>query len=783
MGGHRRLHHVLAAGTVAGVLVPAGWALVPPAAAVPATSVAAAPGVRSVPAAQVTPATSCSSTTVQVPLSAGGTLTVTCVWHELLPGAIFQSSPNLATLDGQGPSIVVGSRTSGQVFAVHLADGSPVAGWPIATGAAVDSSPTVLPDPSGDGLDDVVVDTGDVTTGSLAPGTGAVLDLAPTGTVRWSEPLPDEFGTYGSAPALFASPPAADTTGDGNPSLVVGGVSLSQYQLDAGSGARQPGWPRKTADTTFASAAVADLYGGSRPFVIAGSDSSAGPGALDDWNGGTVRAEDGTGQTLWVYRTNEVVTSSPAVGNLDGSGLRIVFGHGRYWSDHGPAGSASDATTVTALRADGGLVWQTDLGGYTLASPALADLQGTGQLDVVEPTWEEAGADAGGALWALAPDGTILWGPVYQWPPFGSTDPYLDTIAGGAATADVGTGYQDVVFGSGFGWNIVDGRSGQLLLPAPGASTDNIDGEYVDWNGTRANLDLQNTPLLTPDPSGGLDVVLAGTYAPGNGDDQGFIAVYRVTAQQTPTQPGLGPGSWPMFHHDPRHTGNATPPPLHCPGCVPPPGTPGYWLTAADGGVFAYGGAQYHGSMGGLPLAAPVVGMAPTPDGGGYWLVGADGGVFAFGDAGFFGSMGGVHLAAPVVGMAPTADGLGYWLVGADGGVFAFGDAVFHGSMGGRPLAAPVVGMAAMPGGGGYWLVGADGGVFAFGAAPFEGSMGGRPLARPVVGLVPAPPADGDGYWLVGADGGIFAFGAAPFEGSAATMTLSAPIVGAAAPG
>jgi len=30
--------------------------------------------------------------------------------------------------------------------------------------------------------------------------------------------------------------------------------------------------------------------------------------------------------------------------------------------------------------------------------------------------------------------------------------------------------------------------------------------------------------------------------------------------------------------------------------------------------------------------------MARTPDGHGYWLVGADGGVFAFGDAGFHGS-------------------------------------------------------------------------------------------------------------------------------------------------
>jgi hypothetical protein len=36
----------------------------------------------------------------------------------------------------------------------------------------------------------------------------------------------------------------------------------------------------------------------------------------------------------------------------------------------------------------------------------------------------------------------------------------------------------------------------------------------------------------------------------------------------------------------------------------------GYELVAADGGVFTYGSASFHGSMGGKPLAAPVVGIA-----------------------------------------------------------------------------------------------------------------------------------------------------------------------------
>ena len=54
--------------------------------------------------------------------------------------------------------------------------------------------------------------------------------------------------------------------------------------------------------------------------------------------------------------------------------------------------------------------------------------------------------------------------------------------------------------------------------------------------------------------------------------------------------------------------------------------------------------------MGGQPLNQPMVAMVSNRDGGGYWLVAADGGVFTFGGAGFAGSMGGKHLNSSVVG-------------------------------------------------------------------------------------------------------------------------------------
>src|SRR5439155_6630561 len=78
------------------------------------------------------------------------------------------------------------------------------------------------------------------------------------------------------------------------------------------------------------------------------------------------------------------------------------------------------------------------------------------------------------------------------------------------------------------------------------------------------------------------------------------------------------------------------------PGHVPR----GYWLAAANGGVFSYGNAPFKGSVG--TLNKPIVGMATTPLGDGYWMAASDGGIFAF-NVPFLGSTGGNTLNQPVV--------------------------------------------------------------------------------------------------------------------------------------
>jgi hypothetical protein len=207
----------------------------------------------------------------------------------------------------------------------------------------------------------------------------------------------------------------------------------------------------------------------------------------------------------------------------------------------------------------------------------------------------------------------------------------------------------------------------------------------------------------------------------------------------------------------------------------------GYWLTADDGGVFAFGDAHFWGSTGGRRLNRPIVDIASTPSGRGYWLVASDGGIFSFGDAHFWGSTGRIHLNRPVVGIAATPSGRGYWLAASDGGIFTFGDARFYGSTGGLRLYRPVVGIAATTRGRGYSIAASDGGIFNFGDARFYGSTGGQTLNSSIIGI--DRPRGGHGYWLIAHDGGVFGFGQATFLGSGGSGMLSPTTATASSPG
>ena len=146
---------------------------------------------------------------------------------------------------------------------------------------------------------------------------------------------------------------------------------------------------------------------------------------------------------------------------------------------------------------------------------------------------------------------------------------------------------------------------------------------------------FQNTPLVTDDPNGTIGITLAGYQGSGS-----FIYHYELAGSDGTLADETG--AWPQFHHDPQLSGDAgTAQNIEVPCTAPGKAPDGYYLSAADGGIFNYGNLPFCGSTGSLTLDQPVVGMAATADGGGYWEVAADGGIFAFGDAQFHGSMGG----------------------------------------------------------------------------------------------------------------------------------------------
>jgi hypothetical protein len=289
----------------------------------------------------------------------------------------------------------------------------------------------------------------------------------------------------------------------------------------------------------------------------------------------------------------------------------------------------SDTNVLDAFNSTCSLVWSDTLDGFTGSSPALADVQGNGSLDVVE------GTDNGitGDVWLLdGATGAVIW------------HSFVDgRVLGSVVTADLtGNGYQDILVPTTQGVEVLDGMNGiELALLGQG-------------------LGFQNSPLVTDDPNGTIGVTVAGY----NRNNEGLATYFGSLVSRHLTAPIVGIASTP--------DGN------------------GYWLVASNGGVFAFGDANLPGTMVPKHLNAPIVSITPDVSTGGYWLTAADGGVFNF-NAPFEGSTGNTKLNERIAGMASTADGEGYWLVAADGGVFAFGDAPFVGSMGSRKLNSPVV--------------------------------------------------------------------------------------------
>jgi putative cell wall-binding protein len=461
---------------------------------------------------------------VVVPSTAGAAVSPALVWRRELPGAVVrESSPGLADLDGDGRLDVVFGAHDQRVYALRGGDGADVAGWPAPTTGEIDSSPSFA-DVTGDGQPEVFIGSGVANDRS-----GAMYAFGSSGRVKYRRAFPDP--DYPSGGPVHSTPALGDVQGNGDLEASVGALAVrSLWSVRARDGASITGrelyyWD----DSIYSSPALADVTGDGIAEVVVGGDATPGPPV--DHRGGMVRAVDHTGRAVWTFLTNDIVRSSPAVGDVDGDGkLEVVFGGGDFW--HG-----TDATAVFALdAATGRLEWRRSTDGVTDGAPALADVDGDGRLDVAIATFNSNPVRAGdtplpvkgGSVYAL--DGRT-GADLHGFPQASGGG----AVLAGLTTADLdGDGGQDLVVPTGAFVAAFSGKTGARLF-------DVASGDRVAFQSSAALADL--------DGNGRLDLVAVGTRTDGTG------VAYRW---ELPAPARSGPLGWHQFHKDSRRTGSWT---------------------------------------------------------------------------------------------------------------------------------------------------------------------------------------------------------------------------------
>jgi len=677
-------------------------------------------------------------------------------------GAVWASSPVVATIDGV--KAVVLATLSGEIYVTNAKTGQQLPGWPqwvhinSSTPTGVDSSPAVAYLDGPENPPSIIVGAGSLWKPNQQGGLEA---FYASGRVRFVFQTQRAFNPWGTgandySDPVFSTPAVGDITGTGQQDIVFGSYDHYLYALQP-NGHLVPGFPIQRADTIWSSATLVDTSHTGRDDIIMGGDASGLDGCFGGW---LVDYRYGTsGENLvWQRCLGQTIWSSPTVGILNSTGRpAVVVGssyNAVYWDSR-----VTDQ--ILAVYADNGQNvpgWPVTANGPTFGSPAIGRIDG--QMAVVATSCAHC-LNGPAVVSAWSGSGRLIWSRVFDPHHEATSSPVLVDVTGGHDQGD------DVLIGGAWGLYLIAGNNGSFIYNTGAQLSAMQDG-----------CDVSGTPAVAYVPG-----------ARGNGWML-FIACggptipAKLVAYPFPMAPAsFNPPAWPEWRANADRTG--IPDPLSVPrtGCGRARGSGGFRLVAGDGAMFDLGELAYCGGLNTSVLPTKVVSMATTPGGGGYWLLLADGSVYAFGNAKWYGDLRGsawsggpVPPGAPVIGIAGTPNGRGYYVVAADGSVYAFGDARFRGSRGGRSTDGAVVGIAVDHATGGYWLVTSRGAIYAFGA-PNYGSASNRPLPAPIVGMTAAP--DGSGYWLAGASGGVSGYGVA-WHGSAVHDHLATPIIGIA---
>jgi len=388
--------------------------------------------------------------------------------------------------------------------------------------------------------------------------------LSADGSRGWPQPRIDEVGAGsgysdpdGYWDGIMTTPALGDLDGDGDLEIVVAGIDRRIHAWHH-TGEVVDGWPihRDNGDAItrggISSPALGDIDRDGQLEVVVATMSPP----WDTSQPVTSTNPDYTKGTLWVINgdstnvpgfpiaTEQYFYSSPALGDIDQDGyLEIIIGSGY--------GLTGRENIVSVYKYDGSLVsnWPQETAGLTMASPALADIDQDGALEII------IGCGSNTDWYACGNNGARL----YAWNADGTS------VNGFPAAPPTGSDWSDEIFSMAYTPIVADyDGDGNLEIlvvqvDAWGITIVETDGSTAGYRHTTYGLEAP--PVVDDlDNDGKVEILIGG------GDSNAVVDIWDEDGQ---VQSG-GPADWPMDRGNILRTGlSGTVTTLPVP--VPPP--------------------------------------------------------------------------------------------------------------------------------------------------------------------------------------------------------------------